>query len=708
MKKLSLLLIATSVAATASVSTKLTSNTLMELMQLREVAQTKGGTAPSIQVYVKYNNRECIDSLKLLGMKIQTVTPSILTAIADAASIEAASQLDGVDCIEVAQRAKLMMDAARKETRVDAVHKGEGEIKSPFTGAGTLVGVIDGGLDFTHPAFYAKDGKTLRIKSVWCQADDKGTPPANFSYGSCYDTQQSILAQKSDNEYWSHGCHVMGIAAGSDLASPYYGVATDADLVFSSFSDIDVGISDAIKYIFNIADKENKPAVINMSLGTNMGPHDGSSLRDIMIDELTGPGRIVVGAAGNNAQINMHISKKFTSADDRLFAGIGFLEDMSGVGELQVWGEPGANMKVRICTVDKTTMEPVYQSRAYNCATSYNTTVTLQKPYDESSGNFTIVTQRSPLNNRPMAHIKMAISDYKPGKVIAIIVTGDPGSTVHAWANENMCCFMKHLPVMDEPDNKFATCEIGGTGRSIITVGSYSSRTELTKLDGTLYNSTFALNDIAPYSNIGPTADGRMKPDVAAPGSLIVSAFNNTVSRTEQVAEREWNGKKYYYGVYQGTSMASPHVAGIVATWLQACPTLTPDDIRTVLAATSRHDQYTGAEFSSTWGYGKIDAYAGLTYILKHFGLQSSMTSPMNSNLDAQIVSGKLRLLYMEDIKDIKINIMSVSGMPLISYKEADHQCGDVVEISLESLSSGMYVAEISGAKKRMSIKFVK
>ncbi|MFR0835150.1 MAG: hypothetical protein ACLSG8_02135 [Barnesiella sp.] len=104
-------------------------------------------------------------------------------------------------------------------------------------------------------------------------------------------------------------------------------------------------MTDAIKYIYDYADEQEIPAVINMSLGTEMGPHDGTSLRDIMADEMAGEGRILVGAAGNNGLVDMHISKTFTLEDDTLFAGVAFLEGFSGVGEIQVWEMKGKALK---------------------------------------------------------------------------------------------------------------------------------------------------------------------------------------------------------------------------------------------------------------------------------------------------------------------------------------------------------------------------
>ena len=170
-----------------------------------------------IPAYVKYNDPSCVDSLAMMGVAVQTVTPRILTALIPVESIEAVAALESVECVQGAQQAKMLMDLARNDTRVSEVHSATAPLESPFSGKGTIVGVIDGGVDFNHPAFFAQDGTTLRIKRVWCQADETGEPPAPYSYGSCYDTQEGITAKGTDMAYYSHGCHVMGIAAGSDI-----------------------------------------------------------------------------------------------------------------------------------------------------------------------------------------------------------------------------------------------------------------------------------------------------------------------------------------------------------------------------------------------------------------------------------------------------------------------------------------------------------
>lgn len=704
-------MLAGGVLVCAAGSDKFTSETL--LLRDSIVGQRSAGASAAgvIPAYVRFTDPSCVGQLRSMGIGIDAVGKSVLTCNIPVGLLDSVASLESVVCIQGATAAGMLLDTARIVSRVSEVESASeiAGFKSPFTGKGVLVGAIDGGMDFTHPAFYTADRSKLRIKRVWIHDAKSGTPPAGFTYGADLRTAEEILAYKTDLAYYSHGSHVMNIAAGGDMTSPYHGIAREASLAFSNFTEIDKGISDGIQFLFQTADSLDMPAVINMSLGTQMGPHDGTSLRDVLGDELTGPGRILVGAAGNDGMVDMHISKTFSQTDGQLLAGLAFLESNPGIGEIQIWGEPGKSLKVNFCTIDKSTQEPVYKSRTFDCSRSTTQTVTLQKPFDMSSGFFKIVTQVSPLNNKPMAHITMNISDYKPDKVLAVLISGEAGSTVHAWANNNQCCFKKHLPNMGEPDHFYGMCEIGGTGKSIITVGSYNSRNFAQTLSGTPQATGYTVGDISPFSNSGPTADGRMKPDLSAPGSLIASAFNSTSGNDPAIVyTTEWNGKSYPYGIYQGTSMASPHVAGVIALWLSANRDLSPAQIREVLDKTCIRDNHTGTEPGNTWGRGKIDAYNGLVYVLKNFGATQDVDAVVgDTSWSANIIGDRLHVLYYRDVVRTSIEVFSMTGTRVMDVRAGVRGMGDEEIVDLTSLCAGAYLIRIQGGGLSETLKTV-
>jgi subtilisin family serine protease len=172
----------------------------------------------------------------------------------------------------------------------------------------------------------------------------------------------------------------------------------------------------------------------------------------------------------------------------------------------------------------------------------------------------------------------------------------------------------------------------------VIGVGFYHSATSYTDINGEIQSiwSDSHLDKIHDYSSWGTDDNGVNHPDVIAPGSVLCSAYNiydetyfdkegkhltgsTAADLTDSVT---LYGRKHYYGIMEGTSMAAPHVAGIIALWLQAKPDMTYDDVRALIKETSYNDEYTtNPNLIPSWdvrqaGAGKIDALAGLQKIV--------------------------------------------------------------------------------------------
>lgn len=187
--------------------------------------------------------------------------------------------------VQIGEEVHLRMDSARKATHVKEVYQGLAPLTMPYTGKGVVVGVIDIGFDFTHPNFYDSTGtNNYRIKRVWNQKNNTGTPPSGYSYGTELTTQAAMLNAKTDDSSASpgngnHGSHTTGTAAGAGgyPGSPYRGVAYQSDIVMVALNlaGVTTNLIDAVQYIQDYAASVNKPCVINMSIGTHTGPHDG-------------------------------------------------------------------------------------------------------------------------------------------------------------------------------------------------------------------------------------------------------------------------------------------------------------------------------------------------------------------------------------------------------------------------------------------------
>ena len=284
----------------------------------------------------------------------------------------------------------------------------------------------------------------------------------------------------------------------------------------------------------------------------------------------------------------------------------------------------------------------------------------------------------------------------------ALVVEGETGR-LDMWNNASANRFdtFGHND-WESGDNRMSLMEVGGTGRRITSVGAYVTATSVAVRNG-VYSVGYELNDIAPFSGRGATRDGRMKPETAAPGCITVAAFNRVLAADTtnffygMTADAyEWQGEKYYYGANSGTSMASPIVTGVYALWLQACPSLSPERAKEVLAATSSHDTYT-QDITAT-GYGKISPYAGLCYLLGA-GSVPSVGGTKQSLLYPTVGKGTFTVVSKQESRRIAIQVYDLSGKEIYSDFIDGSTAGIPLNIELPAMPRGVYRVRITGDK---------
>ncbi len=552
------------------------------------------------------------------------------------------------------------IDKVRVDIHVDALHNGQSLVLKQagfdaLKGNGVVVGIIDAGFDYTHPAFYDAERKTLRIKRVWEQytKQEGASSPADFNYGIELTTPEEILAARGDYDGNSHGNHVVATIAGADttLYSKYIGIAPEADIVLVSKKEYERGnqnILDGIKYIFNYAKSVGKPCVINMSLGHQAGPHDGTSVFDQTLSELQGEGLIIVGSAGNHQQEKFHLGYEFSGKEDaplQTFIDFHSAPSLSNSrGDVEVWGEKGLDYKLNlVCynTATKTITETI-------CALEDITKVNGEEyPYEDAegiqklafskniTGNILVASEVSPLNGKLHVVLSSRITNIRNNYALAIQIVPLSKGKLNIWADGTSLGLTDKLqPGFTDADTNLTICEIGGTARDIISVGAYTTRnTYYLYNDSQQYElSSEKEGELSSFSSYGITPDGRVKPEVTAPGCLTISALSSNDQGTKLVAHAYgYNDKTYEYGYMQGTSMATPVVAGVVALMLQANPNLTPQQVKEILVSTAREN------------IKKVDALAAVEMVALTTGI-----SPIIQNAEPTVggSQGRMQNLY--------------------------------------------------------------
>lgn len=630
-------------------------------------------------------------------------------------ALQRLAKQQGVEYIQITSGATQMLNLARQEAGTDQIHKGT-DLPQAYTGEGVVVGVVDAGFDYMHAAFRRPADGALRIKRVWEQSAttlDGASAPAKYGYGIELNTPELIEKAQGDSDSNSHGTHVAAIAAGSDAYKDgaYVGNAPDADIVLVALdlnASTNADISNAVQYIFDYADEVGKPCVVNLSLGNQDGPHDGTSTFDTMTDAMQGPGRLIVGAAGNHRTDAFHIDHTFATADAaplRTFVKykVAPSNSVSG-GTIEIWGEKGVDFTVDIAAYS------TFNKKDARSTTVYPAEGVTDVDFGKyATGTWKVASEVSPLNGKPHVVLTSALTSIRNNYAIALTVTPKTAGRVNIWSdNTYLALESRDIEGFSAPDAASSTlCEIGGTGKRILTVGSYTTRNEYTTNGGQQATLQETVGDLSSFSSYGPTVDGRMKPNITAPGCFIISAVsNNDASGNLMYAEYNENFGRYnQYGYMQGTSMASPFVAGIVATWLQAYPQLTPEQLHEIVQNTARKDSFTATAPDSNWGYGKINALDGLRQCIEKQETGCvSIGMPFDGTV--RIADGNILLGFARDTQ-ATLGITSMTGSTLFSKPLGKRSAGETLSVAVPQLPKGVYLLSVKTPTATKTFKFV-
>jgi len=647
-----------------------------------------------------------------LGVKINTRVNDVWSVMIPLTSLERLKDVKGLVYVEADCRVSKKLDNATTESKVKLVQAGSG-IKRKCLGDSVVIGIVDGGFDYTHPTFYDTAGARLRIIKSWEQNNSTGPHPSGFTYGTEYSGTQELLDKKSSSTD-NHGSHVAGIAGGSGYLTPglqYMGVAPASDLVFIENGDAASSVADGINYVFQYAASVGRPAVVNLSLGTHIGPHDGTSLMDQAIDGLVGQGKIVAGAAGNEGKVPLHLYRAFSNDTVRTF--MNFEDKDGGVqvneGEVESWGSAGSDFSISLIFSDQ--QGSVLLSTPFFAASS-NPKVDTGILVGGDTLQYKITgIGSSPLNQKPNL---LARVDRKNNSNRVTIILTSSSSQVNVWnqgqgtgASLYDTLNGTKLPAYTAGDNACTVGEIGGTSNKIITVGAYVTKDQYVNLKGNLEKSEDSLSHLAEFSSRGPTADGRTKPEITAPGEELVSAVNSYSTKYDEnnsstVLKVEKGSTAWYFAAMQGTSMATPMTTGIIALMLQANPKLGPEQVKQILKDGARRDSYTydiPPEGSNKWGWGKIDAQKAVLAAFSSLGIEGNDATGISAfpNPSAGVVFLKNTVSSGQTSEISVRNMIGATVLHQWHTWSSDGLC----RLDLNGLPTGMYVIIIDNNLKQ-------
>lgn len=642
-----------------------------------------------------------------------------------AAQMERLAAFDEVSRVSLGFENKPMMKAGRAATFVNDVHTGAGDLGgTKYTGKGVLAGLFDTGLDVNHKNFKTTDGQ-VRTKGLWVYS-------GNSSKGNAYTDPVSISNYTTENQNETHGTHVLGIMAGgykgpaeymemgsngrparvlqtaSNSAIPYYGVATEADLGVACGDLYDAAILSGVQNIVNYAKSHNQPCVVNLSIGNNIGPHDGSDVFSKGIDEL-GKYAIIFISSGNEGRDNISIC-----ADGRkikTFIASNTSNASRANGYFDLWGSDNQIYTVRLFAYNRSTGREEF---SYTLDTNLAGKSVKQSDMNgfgasKFSGTITLSSNIDPGNNRYNVNATVNLTGSTTQMLFGIEITPKDGQSVDGFTRNLVYTSQSQPGYTDgSPENSVNGMACGS---NIICVGSFCTAKSFPVLSGVAlgYQGSSEVDYISNFSSYGRVAGGRNLPDVCAPGEVVISSISEYYVRAKSQGDSDLSAvytddsiglfsRNSSWQAMQGTSMASPFAAGIVATWLEADPSLKVEDVREILYETSTRDLLINSEIEK-WGAGKINAFAGIKEVLKR---KAGVIDVATDIEDAIVTSadGRNFEIFVAGAKRLDATLYSLAGTAV-----AKANGENTANLSATNVQPGVYVLSIATDKKNETRK---
>ena len=608
----------------------------------RRKAPSFRGQAPLMSAIVKSSSPQV---LQQYDCKIQARWGDLYIVTLRTDQLAALSREPKVQRIEAGEPCVANMDTSRTITKADRLHSGM-LADTRWTGEGVVMGIMDIGFDLTHPTFYSSDGQKYRIRSFWDQLDftGQGDNKDSMIVGCEYTTKQSILrkACAADGLLQFHGTHTASTAAGSGYLSQYTGAAPDADicLVANAVGSDRSLVPDSLwylyntasdllgfKYIFDYADSRHQPCVISFSEGRKQELYGDDMLAFQILDSMLTPGHILCSSAGNDGISLTYLHKPVGKASASSMLVLRGTSAKTGAYYLRSSASHRFQLHFFATPTNKKGIKEYTTEQIYSEPDSI-----LTDTVSVGVKDYMIVLAAYPSCYNPEQvatelYIKDVTQTSGPNYRIGLMLLGEDieaEAITYSTFFENPTNYPDFSDAISSHSINFPSCS-----PNIICVGSTAYRTGVRNYSGDWLSLNYGSDGMrGENTSIGPSLAGLIKPDVMAPGQNIIAAFSSYYSEANPTSDdREWDVERFLYGDRQyswsaqsGTSMASPIVGGIIACWMQAFPRLSYQDAMEAIAATSRRPDPSLSYPNNYYGWGEIDAEAGLQYLFEKYG----------------------------------------------------------------------------------------
>lgn len=510
-----------------------------------------------------------------------------------------------------------------------------------LTGAGVVVGIVDTGFDPQHPDLLDDQGDTRARWVIDFSKPPRGLhPELEAAYGCTSEASPCAISSGADvdqllasgssqapRDPFGHGTHVASLAAGdgsSNDPTRFVGPARDATLIVARVTRSDGGsiydadILTAARFVFDRAEELGMPAVVNLSLGSDFGAHDGSGSLERGLAAFVGPtrpGRALVVAAGNSAGVYTGLAAGYPepfgihtevhvprSSSVRVPLLSPPTPGLATRATIYVWiaTRPGDELAVGLDDGDGEWIEPLPPGTGAS--------------YRKGELEATIINDEhregSPIPQGSSGAVVVLEGSWRSGSTFALRLEGHGSARVWVQSEGDLGPGTGSVGAVFPRASKQGTIGIPASSPSLIAVGATINRLGWTDREGnTVQVGQFGaledppLDSAAYFSGAGPTSDARMKPDIVAPGVFVIGAMSRLADPKTVGDDGIFGGSSVcgdiegclvvddFHAVSTGTSMAAPIVAGAVALLLQRDPSLTQDQIRTLLRAGARRPE---------------------------------------------------------------------------------------------------------------------